>query len=106
MIKHGLCMNDREKQPEPEHEKIQEQLLKIKDEYEKLKGNRQIDVVVFRHYPPEAAQFLRFVALHHYDDGWRFNAVQQLTETDMLTQSDIALILSKKNDAEITVHEP
>lgn len=37
MIKHGLCMNDREKQPEPEPEKIQEQLLKIKDEYEKLK---------------------------------------------------------------------
>ena len=23
MIKHGLCMNDREKQPEPEPEKIQ-----------------------------------------------------------------------------------
>lgn len=49
----------------------------------------------------EAVNFLRFVAYHHYDDGWRFNAIQQLTEFDLLEHLDINWILANEQDIEI-----
>jgi hypothetical protein len=49
----------------------------------------------------EAVNVLRFVAYHHYDDGWRFNAIQQLIEFGLLEHLDISWILSNERDIEI-----
>ncbi len=55
----------------------------------------------FENELPETEDFLRFVALHHYDDGWRFNAVQLLIEAGKLRTLDIKQILSSETDAAI-----
>lgn len=52
-------------------------------------------------HPSEATNFLRFIALHHYDNGWRFNAVQQLIDFGALDRFGIQLLLSQESDPEI-----
>jgi hypothetical protein len=52
-------------------------------------------------HPSEATNFLRFVALNHHDDGWRFNAVHQLIVSNSLSQLDAERILSQENVPEI-----
>jgi len=52
-------------------------------------------------HPSEAIDFLRFIALNHPDDGWRFNAVQQLIHSSVLSQVDVERILAQEHDPEI-----
>ena len=49
-------------------------------------------------HPAEAGGFLRFVALNHYDDGWRFNAVQQLIGSNLIDRADVEAILAQESD--------
>lgn len=50
---------------------------------------------------PETADFLWFIAIHHDDDGWRFNAVEQLIASGVLDQFDVNRLLSQERDPEI-----
>lgn len=50
---------------------------------------------------PETGRFLWFVALHHQDGGWRFNAVEQLVDSGTLAQFDVGRLLYRERDAEI-----
>lgn len=50
---------------------------------------------------PETADFLWFIATHHDDDGWRFNAVQQLIDSAMLDRFDLNRLFSQERDPEI-----
>ena len=52
------------------------------------------------HNPAEADEFLWFVAQHHYDDGWRYNAIQQLDDIGSLDQSRKDTLLRKESDPE------
>ena len=59
-----------------------------------------VQYVVQRH-PTEASNFLWFVARHHYDDGWRFNALQELIITELIRRFDVKQILESEQDSEI-----
>jgi len=48
----------------------------------------------------EAADLLWFIALHHHDDGWRFNAVRRLIDSGLLDKFNIDELLSKEKDPE------
>jgi hypothetical protein len=50
---------------------------------------------------PETELFLWFVALHHQDSGWRFNAIQQLVDLGSLAGPDVARLVSREQDPEI-----
>ncbi len=52
-------------------------------------------------YPSEASEFLWFIATHHHDSSWRYNAVQQLIDAGALAQPDIGALVSKEPDLEI-----
>jgi len=52
-------------------------------------------------HPIEAGDFLWFVAQHHYDDGWRFNALQELVTTGLIQRFDIKEIFKLERDPEI-----
>jgi len=52
-------------------------------------------------HPSETTNFLRFVALNHHDDGWRFNAVQQLVISNSLGRPDAEVICAQESDPEI-----
>ncbi|MFC1716253.1 hypothetical protein ACFL6S_21450, partial [Candidatus Poribacteria bacterium] len=52
-------------------------------------------------HPMEAGDFLWFVAQHHYDDGWRSNALQELITTDLVQRFDIEEIFELERDPEI-----
>ena len=51
-------------------------------------------------HPAEATNFLRFVAVNHHDDGWRFNAVQQLIASNSLGEADAEAIRAQESDSE------
>jgi len=50
---------------------------------------------------PETADFLWFIAIHHDDDGWRFNAIERLIASGMLDQFDVNRLFSQEGDPEI-----
>jgi len=52
-------------------------------------------------YIEEATNFLWFIAMNHYDSGWRFNAVKHLIETGMINQFDTKELFNKEKDSEI-----
>ena len=52
-------------------------------------------------HPVEAGDFLWFVAQHHYDDDWRFNALQELVTTGLIQRFDIKEIFKLERDPEI-----
>jgi hypothetical protein len=54
-----------------------------------------------QYHTSEATGFLWFVALHHYDDGWRFNAIQELIMSGAFDQFDLNLILERERDPAI-----
>lgn len=54
-----------------------------------------------QNHPTEAGSFLWFVALHHYDDGWRFNALQELITADLIQRFDVKQILECEQDSKI-----
>lgn len=53
------------------------------------------------HHQAEAVGFLWFIANHHYDDGWRYNAIQQLIIFHALDQFNIGPLLAKERDPDI-----
>jgi hypothetical protein len=53
------------------------------------------------HHPTEAREFLWFIASHHHDDGWRFNAVQTLVEHGGLGRDDAELLLTTESDPDV-----
>jgi hypothetical protein len=52
-------------------------------------------------YQTEAGLFLWFVAQYHDDDGWRFNALQELITSGLIKRFDVNQILKRENDTEI-----
>jgi hypothetical protein len=54
-----------------------------------------------KNHTSEAVEVLWFIAQNHYDSGWRFNAIQQLMNHGLLSQSDIERILQQENDPDI-----
>ena len=54
-----------------------------------------------QNHPTEASDFLWFVARHHYDDSWRFNALQELISADLIRRFDVKQILESEQDLEI-----
>jgi hypothetical protein len=48
----------------------------------------------------EATNFLRWVAQWHFDDGWRFNAIRVLEESDLLDDELRNELLRRERDAE------
>ena len=53
------------------------------------------------HHQPEAADFLWFIATYHYDEGWRFNAIQHLIDFGLLNQFDVSRLLATERDPDI-----
>jgi hypothetical protein len=49
----------------------------------------------------EAVEMLEWIATYHLDDGWRYNAIQMLSESGNLNQSFIRLLKSQEQDPEI-----
>jgi hypothetical protein len=76
---------------------------RIIDEIERIPFDEWLGFVRYglANYPLEAVDFLRFVAQNHTDDGWRFNAVQQLIAFNSLSQPVVETILSQERDHEI-----
>jgi Restriction endonuclease len=51
--------------------------------------------------PNEAVSFLRVVAEHHPDDGWRFNAIQRLDDLGQIDDSFRAHLLQREPDPDV-----
>ena len=49
-------------------------------------------------FPTTAARVLYALARDHYDDAVRFNAVQLLSDADLLTPSDMSALLATEQD--------
>ena len=54
-----------------------------------------------QHHTSEATEMLWFIALHHFDGGWRFNAIQELIACGAFDQGEVNLILQHERDPEI-----
>jgi hypothetical protein len=52
-------------------------------------------------HPLEVGNFLWFVTQDHPDDGWRFNAIQELITSGLIKLFDVNQILQHQNDPEI-----
>jgi hypothetical protein len=50
---------------------------------------------------PHTTEFLRFVALHHHDDAWRFNAVAHMLQSGTLDQPTLNRLLSQEEDPDV-----
>jgi hypothetical protein len=53
------------------------------------------------HHREEAVQLLEVIAIDHYDDGWRYNAIRWLSECGTLTSSLVESIRCREQDEEI-----
>lgn len=53
------------------------------------------------HHRQEAIATLEMIALHHFDDGWRYNAIQLLLESDGLRHEIREFIQLKESDLAI-----
>ena len=53
------------------------------------------------HHQAEAVHFLWFIANHHHDDGWRYNAIQQLIAFHALDQVNLGLLRARESDPDI-----
>lgn len=53
------------------------------------------------HYTAEAVKFLRPIANHHEDDGWRYNALRHLVESGNLDRNTAAQLRERELDPEI-----
>ncbi len=53
------------------------------------------------HHHQEAVQMLETIAIQHHDDGWRFNAIRLLSESDVLTENLKDRIKERERDHEI-----
>jgi hypothetical protein len=65
------------------------------DEWERLAQ------YALRYHQDEAMKFFGVIAYHHYDDAWRFNAIQQLMDFGLLNRLDISELLTKERDPDI-----
>lgn len=52
----------------------------------------------FDKYPNTIEKLLRLVAEYHYDDGWRYNAIQKLDEYNTLDEEFVSILLNKEKD--------
>lgn len=53
--------------------------------------------------PSEAEHFLRWVAVEHYDDGWRYNAAEHLALMGRLDDATRAAVIRQEADPEVRV---
>lgn len=76
---------------------------KIVEKIERIAYEEWLSFVQYglQNHVSEAIDFLRFIALNHYDDGWRFNAVQQLIDSSSLSRVDVERILAQENAPEV-----
>jgi len=49
----------------------------------------------------EAIDFLEFAALNHYDDCWRFNAIQKLIDSNIFDRDLADRIINEDQDPDI-----
>jgi hypothetical protein len=80
-----------------------EQPQKVIDSLEELPYDEWEALVKYAltHHLLEAANLLWCISTHHYDDGWRFNAIQYLIDFGLLDKFDVSQLVATEYDPEI-----
>ena len=88
----GLCHLEKNKDPE-----------KIIEAIEDIPFDEWVALVQYaiKKHSTEAANFLWFIARQHYNEDWRFNAIQELISSDLIKRFDIRQIFESEQDREI-----